>query len=251
MSHPKLKNALFILMVILAVVLFLERKKIRVWLKKIPGFALRLGGNTVEDQVAKYGPTAHRRVAAIFRTKGLEYPPDKLALVAFKDSRQLQIYVSNGGRPLKFVRSYTILGASGVSGPKLKEGDRQVPEGIYHISSLEPDCPYHLGLRLDYPDDFDRARAKEDGRTNLGGDILIHGDNCSVGCLAVGDQASEDLFVMAYDTKDQSIPVVISPVDPRVSDLPDPKPDDPRWLPGLYQTIKKVLALFPLPDQRK
>jgi murein L,D-transpeptidase YafK len=249
MTHNKLTHAVFVFMVILAIVLFLERKHITKLVEKLSRFGRSLGP-TVEDHVAKYGPTAHRRVAAVFRAKGLEYPPDKLALVAFKDARQIQVYAFNGGKPPKFVRSYTIFGASGTPGPKLKEGDRQVPEGIYHIS-LEPNCPYHLGLRLDYPNDFDRAHAKEDGRTNLGADILIHGGNDSIGCLAVGDQASEDLYVTAYDTKDQSIPVIISPVDPRLSDMPSPKPNDPRWLPGLYQTLKKVLALFPLPDQRK
>jgi len=249
--HPKLTHAIYILLVTLAIVGFLERKHIRAWVARIPGFRVNFLGNTVEEEVAKYGPAAHRRVAAVFRAKSLEYPPDKLALVALKDSRQLQIYAFNGGRPAKFVRTYTIFGASGVQGPKLREGDRQVPEGIYHVSSLEPNCPYHLGIRLDYPNDFDKARAKEDGRGNLGGDILIHGGGESIGCLAVGDQASEDLFVMAYDTKDQNIPIIISPADPRVSDMPTPKPGDPPWLPGLYQNLKKVLMLFPPPDQRK
>jgi len=247
MTNSKLKRTLLVFMVILAIVAFLERKHLRMLLSKIPGVGR---GVTVEDQVAKYGPTAHRRVAAVFRSKGLEYPPDKLALLAFKDSRQIQIYVANGGKPYRFVRSYTIFGASGVSGPKLIKGDKQVPEGIYRISSLEPSCPYHLGLRINYPNEFDQARAKEDGRTNLGGDILIHGNSGSISCLAVGDQASEDLFVLVYDTKDRDIPVIISPSDFRQTQIPAAVPDSSPWISRLYNDINKSLALFPVSMQK-
>jgi hypothetical protein len=38
---------------------------------------------------------------------------------------------------------------------------------------------------------------KKDGRKNLGSNIMIHGKNCSVGCLAMGDEAAEELFVLA------------------------------------------------------
>ena len=53
---------------------------------------------------------------------------------------------------------YPVLGASGVLGPKLKEGDRQVPEGVYRVPELNPNSDFHLSLRLDYPNEFDRAQ---------------------------------------------------------------------------------------------
>ncbi len=56
-----------------------------------------------------------------------------------------------------------------------------------------------------------------DGRTQPGSDILIHGSNGSVGCLAVGDIAAEDLFVLAHDTRDHNIAIIICPVDLRTS----------------------------------
>ena len=70
---------------------------------------------------------------------------------------------------------------------KLKEGDGQVPEGIYHIDSLNPNSMFHLSIRLDYPNSFDKQQGKIDGRKELGSDIMIHGNTCSSGCLAIGD----------------------------------------------------------------
>ena len=53
--------------------------------------------------------------------------------------------------------------------------DRQIPEGIYGIEYLNPNSRFHLSLKRSYPNEFDRKRATEDGWSNLGGDILIHG----------------------------------------------------------------------------
>src|SRR5207244_3968581 len=119
------------------------------------------------------------------------YPPAELALLAFKQERLLEVYATDkkmGG--FKFVQAYPILGASGELGPKLREGDGQVPEGLYAINFLNPNSLYHLSLRVSYPNDFDRAQAKRDGRQKLGGDIMIHGSFASIGCLAMGDEAA-------------------------------------------------------------
>jgi len=158
----------------------------------------------------------------------------------------LQVQASNQTNGYHFLRSYSILAASGGPGPKLREGDRQVPEGIYPIELLNPNSSYHLSLRIGYPNEFDRAQAAKEGRKNLGGDIMIHGKSASIGCLAMGDEAAEDLFVLAADTGLQNIKVVLSPVDfrtgaviPKVVKLPD-------WTDGLYNQIKTEMAALPM-----
>jgi len=120
-----------------------------------------------------------------------------------------------------------------------------VPEGIYRVKWLNPNSRFHLSMRLDYPNEFDRARATKDGRGNLGGDIMIHGGEMSCGCLAVGDEASEDLFVLAADVGVQNIKVILSPVDFRVRDLPPNMCRLPRWTKGLYKQVKGELACLP------
>ena len=43
------------------------------------------------------------------------------------------------------------------------------------MTSFHPNSSYYLSLKVTYPNASDRARAKADGRVNLGGDIMIHG----------------------------------------------------------------------------
>ena len=163
------------------------------------------GEKTVEDRLKQYGPTARSRLEEYFAAKGVKYPPKKIVFLVLKEERVLQLYAEGAKGRMVRVKDYPILAASGGPGPKLRYGDCQVSEGIYRVEWLNPNSLYHLSMRLDYPNEFDREMAKADGRTNLGGDIMIHGSNVSVGCVAVGDKASEDLFVLASDAGRQQV----------------------------------------------
>src|SRR5205814_9302535 len=116
----------------------------------------------------------------------------------------------------RFIRDYAVLAASGRSGPKLRQGDYQVPEGLYRIALLNPSSSYHLSMLVDYPNGVDRAQAARDQRTNLGGDIFIHGKNLSIGCVAIGDPGIEQLFTLAADTRLPRINVLLAPTDLRI-----------------------------------
>jgi murein L,D-transpeptidase YafK len=142
------------------------------------------------------------------------------------------------------VRSWAVLAASGGAGPKLREGDRQVPEGVYRIDQLNPNSAYHLSLRIDYPNAVDRAQAARDGRQRLGGDIFIHGKDVSVGCLAIGDEAIEELFWLAATVGKDAFTVVIAPTDLRRS--PPPEPRGPAWVMDLYRDLQRELEKFPV-----
>lgn len=238
----------------LAPVIFVNRVQVRAFVGQMPLVNQVLQKKTIDNQIAQYGGATRQRLLKRFRDKGLLYPPARVTLVAIKDKRELQVYAgsgtaSNGETEYTHIWTYPILGASGKLGPKLREGDRQVPEGLYLIESLEPNTPFHLGLRVNYPNAFDLARAHEDGRTKPGSDILIHGNNCSIGCLAMGDEASEDLFVLIHDSAEEKESLIIAPVDFRHETLAADKPGDPPWLPGLYRDVKRSLAKYPTPAQ--
>src|SRR5262249_3522532 len=147
---------------------------------------------TIADRVAEYGPSARARLVPYFAAAGVPYPPARFLLLGLKEERELQLYAAGPGQAFAFIRSFAVLGASGGLGPKLREGDRQVPEGVYRIVYLNPNSVAHLSLALDYPNPFDRMHADEEGRESatLGGDIMIHGGSDSIGCLAVGDEAA-------------------------------------------------------------
>jgi hypothetical protein len=201
---------------------------------------------TIPERVAQYGPTARARLAPYFAAAGVPYPPDRFALVGFKHERELHLLAAAPGRDLVFVRAYPILGASGGLGPKLREGDLQVPEGVYGIEYLNPNSIAHLSLGLSYPNAFDRARAAEDGREALGSAIMIHGGVSSNGCLAIGDRAAEELFVLAADAGWDDAIVVLSPVDFRRSALPATRARPlTRWVGDLYGQLRARLASLP------
>lgn len=203
------------------------------------------GRQTIGDRLQQYGGPARARLKPYFDARQVPYPPARVVLAAFKEEKTLEVYAAGTNRNLQFIRAYPILAASGVPGPKLGEGDRQVPEGIYQIESLNPNSSYHLSLRIGYPNEFDREQARQDGRTNLGGDIMIHGGAASVGCLAVGDEASEELFVLAADTGLANVTVILSPVDFRKRAGPPESKQVPAWTKSLYQTIQSKLEELP------
>ena len=216
--------------------------------KRIPGgdnIVLKLRGkSTVADRVAQFGPVVRLRWQPLFEQKGVSYPPQRLLLVGLKSEKQLQVYAANSGKTLKLIRTFPVLAASGKLGPKLRFGDLQVPEGFYRIDSLNPNSAFHLALHINYPNEFDRAQATRENRGALGGQIMIHGSNGSIGCLAMGDEAAEDLFVLVAETGIENVEVILSPVDFRVRDVPK-NAQRPAWIAGLYSQIKATLIKLP------
>src|ERR1043165_840429 len=131
---------------------------------------------SVEERLAEFGPVVKQSLLASFTTARVTYPPVELAYLAFKDVRHLEVYArGTADDAWHFIKDYRIRGASGTLGPKLAEGDRQVPEGTYRADSVNPNSRYHLSIRVSYPNAYDREVARRDGRANLGGDIMIHG----------------------------------------------------------------------------
>lgn len=218
----------------------------RSFIKKLPFIQRARGEHTVVEMLQAYGGPARDRLKAQFGAAGLQYPPAEVVLLGLKQERKLQVYANQAaGESMIFVTQYPILGASGGPGPKLKEGDCQVPEGFYNFT-LEPNTPYHLALRLNYPNPDDWQHAKDDGRDSPGCDILIHGSNCSIGCLAMGDPASEDLFVLASDAEPTNCRVVLVPHDFRTNLDKAPPVESPVWVGELYEKLAATLQTLPV-----
>jgi len=202
---------------------------------------------TIEQVVSVIGPPVEHRIRPAFERANVAWPPRNLTLIAFKAERRLELYSDFRGRP-HFVCSYPILGASGTSGPKLREGDKQVPEGFYRIELLNPNSRYHLSLRVNYPNAEDIDRAVEDGRdpSNLGGDIMIHGGAASIGCLALGDPAIEELFLLAALAGLDNVRLIISPLDFRRANPPATPGSAPLWAGELQERLRRAIERFPL-----
>ncbi len=201
-------------------------------------------------RLAEISPAAMKRLVEKFAAAKASWPPAEISLVTIKDERTVELYGRQQDGPWQFVHRYKVLAASGSTGPKLRQGDKQVPEGLYRISFLNPLSAYHVSLRVNYPNTFDRKMAVADRRSgDLGGDIMFHGKNVSAGCIAVGDPAAEELFVLADYVGTRNIQVIIAPTDFRQHPIPPHDDTKPRWLPKLYAEVAAAMADYKAPPR--
>jgi murein L,D-transpeptidase YafK len=122
-----------------------------------------------------------------------------LYLRAFKHERELEAWLASDEEgPYRLYRTWPVAGQSGNLGPKRREGDRQVPEGLYRVDRFNPNSAYHLSLGIDYPNASDRLRGDP---ARPGSDIFIHGSDQSIGCLAMTDPVIEVVYGLAERAK--------------------------------------------------
>lgn len=140
--------------------------------------------------------------------------PGALLLTAFQSGSVRKIVVWKGERRMELLdasgvvlTTYKIALGFAPAGHKTQEGDGKTPEGLYKISDRSPNSAFHRSLRIDYPNDADRAQAKARG-VSPGGDIFINGQpnspisggplkisyDWTAGCIAVGDNEIEDIW---------------------------------------------------------
>lgn len=143
-----------------------------------------------------------------------------VSIVVDKTNHLLTLY--NGD---SVIAQYSVgLGSRSDEGAKEKEGDKRTPEGEYYICVLNNQSRYYLSLGLSYPNANDAARGLEDGLitqaqydsimaalaageqpdwyTNLGGQIMIHGQKGDLGgqadwtngCVAVNNAVMDILW---------------------------------------------------------
>ncbi len=155
------------------------------------------------ERVAEVRKQRSVELQEIFANAGVSYPPNAMFLRAFKDEQELELWVpklADDGQASPWIKVHTwkVTGRSGGPGPKRREGDYQVPEGVYVIDRYNPNSNFHLSLGLNYPNASDKVRS--DPRLP-GSDIFIHGGSATVGCLPLGDDGVELLFLTALDAK--------------------------------------------------
>ena len=114
----------------------------------------------------------------------------------FKEESELEIWKQDREGRFALLKTYPICRWSGELGPKVKEGDRQAPEGFYSITpgQMNPNSQYYLSFDLGYPNAFDRAH----GRT--GAQLMVHGDCSSRGCYSMTDEQISEIYALGRDS---------------------------------------------------
>ncbi|MDR1461392.1 MAG: L,D-transpeptidase family protein [Campylobacteraceae bacterium] len=135
-----------------------------------------------------------------------------ILFIAYKDEAILELYAKDkDNSSYKLLKRYDIVSNSGTLGPKSAQGDRQVPEGFYHINRFNPFSNFYLSLGINYPNAADKLRSDA---KNLGGDIFIHGSFVTIGCLPMSDDKIKEIYLYAVFAKNNNqtnIPIYIFP----------------------------------------
>ena len=168
--------------------------------------------------------------------------PKEIVLVAFKEERLLHVY-SKDSIGTTLIKSYPFTAFSGQLGPKLKEGDKQIPEGIYEVEYLNPNSAYYLSIKVNYPNQFDKSKSAFSNHAEMGGDIFIHGKSATIGCIPIGDQAIEEVFLMTNKAFNNKVKIIISPRDFRTNPT-FPEIEGIDWENELYDLINNELKNY-------
>jgi murein L,D-transpeptidase YafK len=114
----------------------------------------------------------------------------------FKQEAELEVWKQDRSGRFALLKTYPICRWSGDLGPKVREGDRQAPEGFYAISpaQMNPQSAYYLSFNTGYPNAFDKAL----GRT--GSQLMVHGDCSSRGCYAMTDEQIAEIYSLGRES---------------------------------------------------
>src|SRR5712675_2442071 len=114
----------------------------------------------------------------------------------FKQEAELEVWKQDRSGRFVLLKTYPICRWSGDLGPKIREGDRQAPEGFYNITpaQMNPNSQFYLSFNMGYPNTFDKAH----GRT--GAHLMVHGDCSSRGCYAMTDDQIGEIYALARES---------------------------------------------------
>ena len=119
-----------------------------------------------------------------------------ILLRIFKEESELEVWKQDNTGHFQLLKIYPICRWSGDLGPKLREGDRQAPEGFYTITPqlMNPNSNYYLAINTGFPNSFDKANDRD------GNFLMIHGDCSSSGCYAMTDEQMDEIYSLARES---------------------------------------------------
>jgi murein L,D-transpeptidase YafK len=134
------------------------------------------------------------RILAEMSAKGMDRN-SPIMIRIFKEEGALEIWKAKTDNRFDKIADYKICAWSGRLGPKVKQGDRQAPEGFYNLSraNLNPNSKYYLAINTGFPNRYDAVNGRS------GTDLMIHGACSSSGCYSMTDQQVLEIYAFARD----------------------------------------------------
>jgi murein L,D-transpeptidase YafK len=114
---------------------------------------------------------------------------------SYKKEAEFEIWKMKADGRYAYLKSFPMCRWSGQLGPKVREGDRQVPEGFYSITpaKMNPNSAYYLSFDVGYPNAYDRALG------HTGASIMVHGICSSAGCFSMTDAQIAEIYAIARE----------------------------------------------------
>ena len=159
--------------------------------------AIALGGcdsETLPISEKHLRPLSDKMLAEMERLDMSKSSP--ILVRVFKQESELEIWKQDRAGHFAKLKTYPICRWSGELGPKIKEGDRQAPEGFYNVTpgQMNPKSQFYLAFNIGYPNAFDRAH----GRT--GAELMVHGDCSSRGCYSMTDEQISEIYSLGRES---------------------------------------------------
>ncbi|WP_246742558.1 L,D-transpeptidase family protein [Microvirga splendida] len=131
---------------------------------------------------------------SLMASKGMSQN-DPILMRSFKKESEIEVWKRGRDGKYALLKTYPMCRWSGQLGPKIREGDRQAPEGFYTVTpaAMNPNSQLYLSFNLGYPNEFDRAH----GRT--GSHLMVHGSCSSMGCFAMTDEAISEVYALSRE----------------------------------------------------
>ncbi|MEM6963255.1 MAG: L,D-transpeptidase family protein, partial [Bacteroidota bacterium] len=146
-------------------------------------------------------------IKKLLTSKGIHSFDYDLFLRAFKKEEILEVWIKEkSNTSFRLLTSYTFCKNSGKLGPKRKEGDHQIPEGLYRINHFNPKSNFLLSLRVNYPNASDKVLSHP---TTPGSDIYVHGGCQTVGCIPITNEKIQELYILAVEAHEADAPISI------------------------------------------
>jgi murein L,D-transpeptidase YafK len=159
--------------------------------------ALALAGCNTDDVSPNARALKPLPAALVAEIEAKNMPRESPILVRiFKEESELEVWKQDRSGRFALLNTYPICRWSGELGPKIKQGDRQAPEGFYTITpgQMNPQSNYYLAFNLGFPNAYDKANDR------TGAFLMVHGDCSSAGCYAMTDEQIQEIYALGRDS---------------------------------------------------
>jgi len=182
-------------------------------------------------------------ISANLKAKGIDSANYKVLIRIFKEEKLLEVWLKSK-KADKYVlyANYPICRSSGTLGPKRQEGDLQVPEGFYIVNFFNAFSDYYLGMQINYPNQSDLIL----GRKPFGGQIMIHGNCVTIGCIPITDDKIKEVYLLALFSKGAGNDVAVDSYPFKLDDkkLEEAKKTYNKSMLNFWDNLKTIYDYF-------